>query len=627
MKRINVLFLMLTFLIWNPFQSQATASEFADPSTGLVQVDYLNDATSIMDEIVWVANNRSILTQEERMEDIVKHRTANVNMLAVDDDICWRESYGRGAGTIPTGCSSGKIYETGLCYKKCTRPGYEGGGGPLCLAKCPSNFSDTGLHCFKPAAYGRGAGRIPDVRCPRGFSQRGIGAAAWCDNGPTWPWDLETRSATTSCRSNEERNGGLCYPKCKSGYKAFACCVCSPICPSNTVDIGVSCQKNSYGRGVGTIPTGCSNGKENQAGLCYKKCKSGKKGVGPVCWEKSCPSNYPVNCGLSCAISSSKCFMATLDQVTSPLEVALTVGEFAVSGGAITAARKGATMAAKAGVKASAKAAAKTVSKKFTKAMAKKAIKKAMKEEGKTIAEGTVEEMALILVEAEAQRAFNEEQEVDGVDWEDLSLLDPTGISGLVLAYAKPLCADVKNNANKGNGIPNANTRIATPATGAGGSLPKLPLPEHLPRPTSSGQSSSGALPVNKIVRIENKWKTGERINVETGKLVSTKIKDGAWSAMWYIKPVPGTKYYRIENRWKTGHRLHIERGRLESSRIKDGAWSAMWEIIPVPGYKGAYRIQNRWKNYVRIHRERGPLEAGPIKDGAWSAMWYFKTI
>jgi hypothetical protein len=30
-----------------------------------------------------------------------------------------------------------------------------------------------------------------------------------------------------SCRSNEDKYGGLCYPKCKTGYSATGCCVCT----------------------------------------------------------------------------------------------------------------------------------------------------------------------------------------------------------------------------------------------------------------------------------------------------------------------------------------------------------------------------------------------------------------
>lgn len=57
-------------------------------------------------------------------------------------------------------------------------------------------------------------------------------------------------------------------------------------------DIGVSCQKQSYGRGVGTVPTSCDGGKQYDAGLCYTPCRAGFVGVGPVCWEQSCPAGY-----------------------------------------------------------------------------------------------------------------------------------------------------------------------------------------------------------------------------------------------------------------------------------------------------------------------------------------------
>src|ERR1700675_228072 len=45
--------------------------------------------------------------------------------------------------------------------------------------------------------------------------------------------------------------------------------------------------KNSYPRGVGTIPPNhaCEAGKEDDAGLCYTPCKAGYHGVGPVCWQ------------------------------------------------------------------------------------------------------------------------------------------------------------------------------------------------------------------------------------------------------------------------------------------------------------------------------------------------------
>ena len=52
------------------------------------------------------------------------------------------------------------------------------------------------------------------------------------------------------------------------------------------------CWKRTYTRGVGMVPTGeCPSGQEKDAGLCYPKCREGFKGVGPVCW-RSCPDKF-----------------------------------------------------------------------------------------------------------------------------------------------------------------------------------------------------------------------------------------------------------------------------------------------------------------------------------------------
>ena len=60
------------------------------------------------------------------------------------------------------------------------------------------------------------------------------------------------------------------------------------------------CWLDSYGRGVGTIPTNCGQGKENDAGLCYNRCENGYDGAGPVCWQQ-CPAGY-VDTGALCHI-------------------------------------------------------------------------------------------------------------------------------------------------------------------------------------------------------------------------------------------------------------------------------------------------------------------------------------
>jgi hypothetical protein len=79
------------------------------------------------------------------------------------------------------------------------------------------------------ASYGRGVGWIPDVHCPNRScsNQQGIGFASWCDNSPTWPWDLNICGSDKDCGKNGEQWGGFCYPKCRDGYHNSACCICS----------------------------------------------------------------------------------------------------------------------------------------------------------------------------------------------------------------------------------------------------------------------------------------------------------------------------------------------------------------------------------------------------------------
>lgn len=76
-----------------------------------------------------------------------------------------------------------------------------------------------------------------------------------------------------ACGSGKEEDAGLCYAPCKSGYHGIG-----PVCWQNS---------ESYPRGAGTIPSlsGCKDGKEKDAGLCYTPCKAGYHGKGPVCWH------------------------------------------------------------------------------------------------------------------------------------------------------------------------------------------------------------------------------------------------------------------------------------------------------------------------------------------------------
>ena len=169
-------------------------------------------------------------------------------------------------------CWSGAEKDGLFCYKKCRRG--HNGVGPVCWKNCPSGYKNDGATCRKNpiikkrASYGRGVGK------PMGCGDR-------------------------------EKDGALCYKKCKSGYNGVGP-VCWQRCPSGYKNDGAFCRKpvhifskKSYGRGVGKVfRSKCKGDCEKDAGLWYKKCKDGYNGRGPVCWQY-CPSGYK-NDGATC---------------------------------------------------------------------------------------------------------------------------------------------------------------------------------------------------------------------------------------------------------------------------------------------------------------------------------------
>ena len=181
-------------------------------------------------------------------------------------------SYGRGAGIVPKSCPDGKEFDAGLCYPKC-RSGFYGVLS-MCWQSCGGWGRDDGAYCAKPSSYGRGAGRSPCTGCS-GCSGCGWGGCSGCSGCSS--------CSTKHCRHNEEINGLLCYPKCRTGYHNVGCCVCSPNCPSGMSDHGAMCWKKRYHRPAGKMPK-CRFNEVLDAGLCYTPCRVYYKGVGPVCW-------------------------------------------------------------------------------------------------------------------------------------------------------------------------------------------------------------------------------------------------------------------------------------------------------------------------------------------------------
>ena len=192
------------------------------------------------------------------------------------------ESYGRGVGRSPD-CPSGQENDAGLCYPKC-RTGYTGVSF-LCWKGCGGFGRNDGAFCAKPAAYGRGVGRSPCTGCTgcSGCSWGGCSGCSGCSS-----------CSTKYCRSSEDVNGLLCYPKCRSGYHNVGCCICSPNCPSGMTDIGVSCAKQTYNRGVGKVPLTCRSGEDLWGLLCYPKCRSGFSQAGCCLCSKPAEAKFKI---------------------------------------------------------------------------------------------------------------------------------------------------------------------------------------------------------------------------------------------------------------------------------------------------------------------------------------------
>jgi hypothetical protein len=356
---------------------------------------------------------------------------------AADEQLCWKQNYTRGVGTIPTDCPAGKDKDAGLCYSKC--PSGYSGVGPVCWQTCPSGFRDDGAFCAKPAPYGRGAGYPWQFGDPI-FSNTDSGQFARCerDNGA----------------GNCEKNGLVVYPKCKPGYFAVGCCVCSPVCPSGMTDIGVSCTKNTSTRGVGTIPA-CGSGLQLDAGLCYPPPIPGYDGVGPVAWAK-CTGEYPFNCGAGCAKNQAACATAVTDMTLNTAGVAINLLSWFAGGPGITAAAQKAVtntlgygktfgmrfvgLTLKEELKRTARFTAQAVTtdakgfaKEFVIAYAKNQIKPANFRW--TAASGL--KAGGLKAANEAAKEFAGLKTTGEFNWEDLKILDLTGIASMVTAFTK----------------------------------------------------------------------------------------------------------------------------------------------------------------------------------------------
>lgn len=335
-------------------------------------------------------------------------------------DFCWQTTYGRGVGEVPESCASGQERIGLLCYDQC--PAGTKRAGLDCHSECPEGFRDDGLFC-RMAEYGRGAGY------------------PWKIGDPALNYDhARARCEQDHGAGNCEQDGLIWYPRCRPGYTAVGCCICRPAAPNCAAlglnaGIDLSCAKRVT-VGAPFIGT-CGSGQELDAGLCYKTCDPGDDGVGPVCWG-ACPDGW-VKCGMGCAKDQPTCTMAITDQVVSVVDsvasIALLVGSMGASAAGKSLLSKGAWQ----GVKKIGKAAAKDV----VKAVAVASLVQ-LPGDVTRAASGTIDWIWQVGdIETSEMTDVERQHAIASIALQNASLLDPTGILGVVAAYTKPVCKDI----------------------------------------------------------------------------------------------------------------------------------------------------------------------------------------
>lgn len=185
-----------------------------------------------------------------------------------------------------------------------------------CHSVCPSGWNDNGLFC-RLAEYGRGGGYPWQFGDP--LSDRGMYNRCERDKG----------------KGNCEKWGAVVYPKCQPGYSPAGCCICRPTPPACSnfnlnPGIDLSCAKRIM---IGDPVSGVCGDEEKNGGLCYPRCRAGFKGVGPVCWGAP-PAGW-VDCGMGAAVSNQVCASTIIGQITSVGTLALKIASLGTSSAAI----------------------------------------------------------------------------------------------------------------------------------------------------------------------------------------------------------------------------------------------------------------------------------------------------
>lgn len=229
--------------------------------------------------------------------------------------------------------------------------------------------------------------------------------------------------------------------------------MCSPDCPDGMVDIGVSCQKQSYTRTAGTPVSTCAGGLEKDAALCYPACRAGYYGVGPVCWS-SCPDFLATDCGAGCSSTADQCAKSIFDMFASVAEFALDVVELAATDGASAAAEELVKSTIESAVKAAAKWAVTKVASELADTKSKMQAAYALaqrtlcakfcaKLEAALTAAGVGADYRTVIVREAVNRMAQASVSSPTDAFDPLDFLEevlPLNIGGIVKAFDNPLC-------------------------------------------------------------------------------------------------------------------------------------------------------------------------------------------
>lgn len=358
-------------------------------------------------------------------------------------DYCWKDSYGRGAGTIPPQPPTGQFrhwfsndwYSCPEGYYRSLNPDID--AKDACLKDNPAyskwsaaeGFGNLitdkpNSRSFKDPSYNRW------FSCPSGYvrSITHIKSDTACiKEGTVWPFETNSRiidegvyQESLPARAFGDPNGS--YYRCPKKYNRTV----YPVTGDSACELVVAGKSPSKAKAKKM--GGVCGKKQVDAGLCYDACKKGYTGVGPVCWT-SAPKDW-VECGMGAAKDDKTCASVTADQVISVGSLAMNIYTF------------GTSKSAEKGIKAAEQA--KDLSE-LQKKLEK--LKKAYDAASKTKTG-----KALITannIRDKGTRAYNAKKEADkAVTAEDIvrvsamiaALMDPTGIADVTAAYTYATC-------------------------------------------------------------------------------------------------------------------------------------------------------------------------------------------